>query len=188
MPRRTNGAGKPLLEAAIGSLHIDTTERLDLGKVWVDLLIPNPANQTFRARARKMKDEMDALKDLTAANIAGVIDADGQFTDDVIRLIHEIYIEDWGGYDAKGEPCPLYDANGDEVPCTFDNFRSVVCDMDGGGAFFMAIQQHIAVMNLDKTNRAVLEKNSFTTLPAQRASAVSRPTRKGRKQERASTR
>lgn len=186
MPQtRANGKDRSSIAAAVGSLHVQKTELLELGTIWIELLIPNPSNQTFRARAVQMKDKLDALKDVSVDNLSAFVDEDGQFTDDVIALIHTIYIEDWGGYDDKGKRVPLYDADGDPVPCTLEEFSSVVRDMDGGSELFMAIQQHVAKLNAGKIQVASAEKNSSEVSPTPRASAPSRRTRKGPRRARA---
>jgi len=181
MPRRTNGKSYPSLKAAVSSLHVQDTELLELGSIWVELAAPNPANQSFRASIRKLKDQLAVLQNVDGTDISAVIDDEGNFSNDVIEVIHAMYIEDWGGYNDAGERCPLYDEDGEVAECTLENFKAVVCDMEGGGDLFMAIQKHIATMADSKAMAASAEKNSSNALPAPSASAASRPTRKGRK-------
>lgn len=185
MAPKLNGKGTATIASAIGGLAGPPTVRVDLGTVWVDMIVPSQSNQLFRSRLVQMRDQGTDLNNLMRFDPNEVMDSDGRISEKVIHLIHTCFISDWGGFDKDGEHCPLYDEEGKLYPCTLENFSDVVRDQPGGDVLFFAIQTEVVKRNAERTQMQVEEKNSSKTSRGRPTTATRSSTRKGPKPARA---
>lgn len=183
MAKRTlNGKGGLSLKSAVGALRMPDTDRLELGSLWVDLIIPNQGNQLFRARLLQIKEKGFDITDMDTFNQDEILDPDGKISLKILDLVHTCFVADWGGYGPDGKDCPMFDDDGDVVECSLENFTEVVRENEGGDALFFAVQGHIAGISQQKIQRAGEEKNSSGPSPTPPIKGQKRSTRSARKQ------
>lgn len=167
------------LSKTVGGLFVPPTKRVKFNSLWVDLIHSSPANQTFRERTSRYKDVENIEALLT--NRDNYREEDGSITEQLLNIVFDCWIHDWGGWDENGKACPLYDDEGEEVPCTIENFTEVVNEHEGGEHLFYEIMN---IAQKDAWFRAAQSEEEKNFLrPSQRPSskATNPPTRKGRK-------
>lgn len=181
MPQKSaNGKARGSITSAVGGLKLPPTDFLDLDTIWIEMIIPNQANQLFRARMMELRDrgiDINTVK----FDMASSIDDDGKMSEKMITVIHTCFIKSWGDWDAKGNRQTLYDDDGDVSECTLENFTDVVRNYEGGDALFLAIQEEVIKKSAAKVVKAGLEKNSSRTSRERPTKGTRSSTQKGQK-------
>lgn len=175
---------KPSLKRTVGGLHVPPTRRAKFETLWLDLLYPSPANPIFRAKTAKYKgiDSVDQL----IADRSNDRDENGKIRNDLIEIIFDCCVHEWGTWSEAGEATPLYDDDsGEVVDCTLENFTYVVRECEGGEELLFEIIGRFQQAAWFKIQQAAEEKNFLRPSRRVSAPATSSSTPRGRKRGRA---
>lgn len=181
-----NGHTMPLkLSKTVGGLAQPPTKRAKIGSsIWFDLINPNPANALFRARTRKFRGS-DSATDLLNG-VAEERDSQDRLRDDLLEIVYECFVADWGTWDEDGNATALRDDDGEMVPCTLDNFKAMVQEVEGGEYLFTALIAIVRNSVWFKVKQTAEEKNSLRPSPRPSTAPTARRTRKSPRAARAS--
>ena len=170
--------GKLKLGNTVGGLKTSPTRRAKFDTMWLDLMNPSPSSQVFRERAKKYKGATTP-QDLIS-NMENERDKDDKIRKDLIELIYDLCVYDWGGWDEDGKACPLFDEDGNEVECNLENFTEVIREVEGGEDLMYALMQIFQNTAWFKIKQSEEEKNFLSVSAPSSAAAPSRRTRKSR--------
>lgn len=176
--------GKLKLSKTVGGLNVPPTKRARFETMWIDLIYSSPANPLFRARTVKYKD-VESIDDLIS-NKTQERDKDGLIRKDLIEIVFDCWVADWGGWsepDENGDrkSVPLLDDTGNEVELTLENFEAVIREVEGGEYLFVELIRICQTAAWFKIAQTGEEKNFLRGSPEPSTKASSPRTRKGRR-------